>query len=256
MHQILQPNCLHSPPCLGPIHPACEPSHFAPHTPHPSTHGSCLQAFSPCELFARIRGRTLWFAGDSHTWGMFTAAECFLREFALSPARRQAPLLQAAHARLWQAPPLQAAHARLRADQPAGATYQPPARHLMLHSSCWPAGRLWPTLPTAWRCGFCPTSARQPAWSWRRALECVGCEWTPRRRCRPRQAGGRAGRPPVLPRPLLLRRMPGLQGTQPWVKQRLAVLVPCPARPLLQVLPRLMQLVENFTSDILVMNFG
>lgn len=50
--------------------------------------------------------------------------------------------------------------------------------------------------------------------------------------------------------------MPGLQGTQPWVKQRLAVLVPCPARPLLQVLPRLMQLVENFTSDILVMNFG
>lgn len=27
-----------------------------------------LQDLSPCELFARIRGRTLWFMGDSQTW--------------------------------------------------------------------------------------------------------------------------------------------------------------------------------------------
>lgn len=52
--------------------------------------GFRLQDLTPCELFARIRGRTLWFAGDSHTWGMFAAAECFLREFAPSPVRRPA----------------------------------------------------------------------------------------------------------------------------------------------------------------------
>ena len=40
------------------------------------------QAFSPCELFARIQGRTLWFMGDSHTLRLYSAAECFLREFA------------------------------------------------------------------------------------------------------------------------------------------------------------------------------
>ena len=47
----------------------------------------CLQAFSPCELFARIRGRTLWFMGDSQTWHFFYSAECFLREFAPSLRR-------------------------------------------------------------------------------------------------------------------------------------------------------------------------
>ena len=46
-----------------------------------------LQAFSPCELFARIRGRTLWFMGDSQTFHFFYSAECFLREFAPSLRR-------------------------------------------------------------------------------------------------------------------------------------------------------------------------
>jgi len=46
-----------------------------------------LQDFSPCELFQRIRGRTLWFMGDSQTWAFFYAAECFLREFAPSLVR-------------------------------------------------------------------------------------------------------------------------------------------------------------------------
>jgi hypothetical protein len=45
------------------------------------------QAFTPCELFQRIRGRTLWFVGDSQTWALYQAAECFLREFALTPRR-------------------------------------------------------------------------------------------------------------------------------------------------------------------------
>ena len=45
------------------------------------------QAFSPCELFARIRGRTLWFIGDSQTYQLWYAAECFLREFAHSLRR-------------------------------------------------------------------------------------------------------------------------------------------------------------------------
>jgi len=45
------------------------------------------QDFSPCELFQRIRGRTLWFMGDSQTWNLFYAAECFLREFAPSLVR-------------------------------------------------------------------------------------------------------------------------------------------------------------------------
>ena len=40
------------------------------------------QAFSPCELFARIQGRTLWYMGDSQTWHSYYSAECFLREFA------------------------------------------------------------------------------------------------------------------------------------------------------------------------------
>ena len=47
----------------------------------------CLQAFSPCELFARIRGRTLWFMGDSQIWALYYAAECFLHEFALTLER-------------------------------------------------------------------------------------------------------------------------------------------------------------------------
>lgn len=34
----------------------------------PSLSSPCPQDLSPCELFARIRGRTLWFMGDSQTW--------------------------------------------------------------------------------------------------------------------------------------------------------------------------------------------
>jgi hypothetical protein len=45
---------------------------------------AALKALTPCELFQRIRGRTLWFAGDSQTWAFFLSAECFLREFALT----------------------------------------------------------------------------------------------------------------------------------------------------------------------------
>lgn len=29
---------------------------------------SAVQDFSPCELFQRIRGRTLWLMGDSQMW--------------------------------------------------------------------------------------------------------------------------------------------------------------------------------------------
>ncbi|KAI3427135.1 hypothetical protein D9Q98_007072 [Chlorella vulgaris] len=46
--------------------------------------GYDLHALTPCELFQRIRGRTLWFAGDSQTWHFFYSAECFLRNFAPS----------------------------------------------------------------------------------------------------------------------------------------------------------------------------
>mgnify|MGYP001810714616 CR=1 FL=1 len=45
------------------------------------------QDFTPCELFQRIRGRTLWFLGDSQTWNFYYAAECFMREFAPSLRR-------------------------------------------------------------------------------------------------------------------------------------------------------------------------
>ena len=47
----------------------------------------CAQAFTPCQLFQRIRGRTLWFVGDSQTWHFFYSAECFLRSFAPSLRR-------------------------------------------------------------------------------------------------------------------------------------------------------------------------
>lgn len=47
----------------------------------------CLQGFTPCELFQRIRGRTLWLLGDSQTWNFYYAVECFLREFAPSLRR-------------------------------------------------------------------------------------------------------------------------------------------------------------------------
>ncbi|PSC75775.1 hypothetical protein C2E20_1281 [Micractinium conductrix] len=50
-----------------------------------------LADFTPCELFQRIRGRTLWFLGDSQTWNFYYAAECFMREFA--PSLRRTPAL-------------------------------------------------------------------------------------------------------------------------------------------------------------------
>ena len=49
------------------------------------------QDFSPCELFQRIRGRTLWLLGDSQTWHFYYALECFLREFAPSLRRTWVP---------------------------------------------------------------------------------------------------------------------------------------------------------------------
>ncbi|KAL4430006.1 hypothetical protein ABPG77_004376 [Micractinium sp. CCAP 211/92] len=52
--------------------------------------GFPLRAFSPCELFARIRGRTLFFMGDSQTWHFYYSAECFLRGFAPSLQRKPA----------------------------------------------------------------------------------------------------------------------------------------------------------------------
>ncbi|KAI3427123.1 hypothetical protein D9Q98_007060 [Chlorella vulgaris] len=54
--------------------------------------GNDLENLSPCELFARIRGRTLWLAGDSQMWNFYYALECFLREFAPS-LQRTPPLL-------------------------------------------------------------------------------------------------------------------------------------------------------------------
>jgi hypothetical protein len=45
------------------------------------------QDFTACELFQRVRGRTLWFMGDSQTWHFYYSAECFLREFAPSLRR-------------------------------------------------------------------------------------------------------------------------------------------------------------------------
>ncbi|KAL4425218.1 hypothetical protein ABPG75_009234 [Micractinium tetrahymenae] len=53
--------------------------------------GLQLEDFSPCELFQRIRGRTLWLMGDSQTWQFYYAVECFLREFAPS-LRRSDPV--------------------------------------------------------------------------------------------------------------------------------------------------------------------
>ncbi|PSC75638.1 hypothetical protein C2E20_1286 [Micractinium conductrix] len=53
--------------------------------------GHRFQDFTPCELFQRIRGRTLWFMGDSQTWHYFYAAECFLRNFA--PSLKRSPAL-------------------------------------------------------------------------------------------------------------------------------------------------------------------
>lgn len=57
--------------------------------------GHPLHDFTPCELFQRIRGRTLWLLGDSQTWHFYYAVECFLREFAPS-LRRSPPLPSAA----------------------------------------------------------------------------------------------------------------------------------------------------------------
>ena len=37
-----------------------------------------LLAFSPCELWPLIRGRTLWIVGDSHSYDLFHAITCFL----------------------------------------------------------------------------------------------------------------------------------------------------------------------------------
>lgn len=54
--------------------------------------GRALQDFSPCELFARIRGRTLWLMGDSQAYNLYYALECFLREFAPSLRRTWVPL--------------------------------------------------------------------------------------------------------------------------------------------------------------------
>ncbi|GAB4823852.1 hypothetical protein N2152v2_010898 [Parachlorella kessleri] len=50
--------------------------------------GYPLAELTPCELFLRIRGRTLWFMGDSQTWHFYLAVECFLHEFALDFVRR------------------------------------------------------------------------------------------------------------------------------------------------------------------------
>ena len=36
---------------------------------------------SPCDLWAMIKGRTTWFAGDSMTKDLFKAVECFMYEF-------------------------------------------------------------------------------------------------------------------------------------------------------------------------------
>lgn len=47
--------------------------------------------FTPCELFTRIRGRTLWFIGDKHSTQFYYSTECFMREFG-SSFERKSPL--------------------------------------------------------------------------------------------------------------------------------------------------------------------
>ncbi|EFN58278.1 hypothetical protein CHLNCDRAFT_142251 [Chlorella variabilis] len=61
--------------------------------------GHRLRDFSPCELFARIRGRTLWLMGDSQAYNLYYALECFLREFAPS-LRRTPPIPEADNQKL------------------------------------------------------------------------------------------------------------------------------------------------------------
>lgn len=43
----------------------------------------------PCDLWAALRGRTLWLAGDSQSQRMYRTVRCFLREF-LEPTPREA----------------------------------------------------------------------------------------------------------------------------------------------------------------------
>ena len=40
-----------------------------------------MLSMTPCDLWGLIRGRTVWFAGDSMTKDFFKAVECFLYEF-------------------------------------------------------------------------------------------------------------------------------------------------------------------------------
>jgi hypothetical protein len=44
-----------------------------------------LMAFTPCKLFERIRGRTLWTLGDSQQDGLRRATTFFLRQYAAAP---------------------------------------------------------------------------------------------------------------------------------------------------------------------------
>ncbi len=47
--------------------------------------GFDFSSLSPCQLFARIRGRTLWFVGDSQTWHFYyTGAFCMRARFRRS----------------------------------------------------------------------------------------------------------------------------------------------------------------------------
>jgi hypothetical protein len=44
-----------------------------------------LQTFTPCSLFQQIRGRTLWFLGDSQQTAFWLATKFFLRQYMVSP---------------------------------------------------------------------------------------------------------------------------------------------------------------------------
>lgn len=54
--------------------------------------GYALESLTPCELWLRMRGRTLWLMGDSQSWHFYQAVECFLHPYAVDYRRRQVAL--------------------------------------------------------------------------------------------------------------------------------------------------------------------
>lgn len=51
--------------------------------------GFDFDAFTPEELWSRLKGHTLWLIGDSQTWHWYYAVECFMRRYAVDLERRR-----------------------------------------------------------------------------------------------------------------------------------------------------------------------